>query len=291
MGKLHIMDNRDYSLGLYEKAMPSKLSWKDKLRLAKRLNFDFLEISIDETDDRLSRLWDMKFQDDLKSLMKSENLSIRSMCLSAQRKYPFGSKDPEIRKMSLKIFKAAVDMASNLGIRTIQVAGYDVYYESSDDTTRLYFEKQLQEAIRYAAQFSVMCAFETMETDFMNTVEKAMVYVEYVDSPYCGVYPDIGNIKNAKLVQKDVIADIRMGSGHLVATHLKETVPGIFREIPFGTGHVDFESSISELYKLGVRTYVCECWDVGKPDYEEVLQFNNTFLRQFLDAQMMEVVR
>lgn len=47
---------KDYTLGLYEKAMPEYLSWKEKLEAAKKAGFDFVEISIDETEERLSRL-------------------------------------------------------------------------------------------------------------------------------------------------------------------------------------------------------------------------------------------
>ena len=64
-----------------------------------------------------------------------------------------------------------------------------------------------------------------------------MEHVKRVDSPYLGVYPDIGNITNAaKTYGTDVLADLECGHGHLVAMHLKETVPGVFREVPFGAG-------------------------------------------------------
>ena len=39
---------RAYTLGLYEKAMPSDLTWKEKLETAKEAGYDFVEISIDE---------------------------------------------------------------------------------------------------------------------------------------------------------------------------------------------------------------------------------------------------
>lgn len=45
-----------YTLGLYEKAMPKDLSWKEKMLAAKGAGFDFIEISIDETDEKLARL-------------------------------------------------------------------------------------------------------------------------------------------------------------------------------------------------------------------------------------------
>ena len=41
---------KKYSLGLYEKAMPPELSWEEKLLAAKEAGYDFVEISIDETE-------------------------------------------------------------------------------------------------------------------------------------------------------------------------------------------------------------------------------------------------
>ena len=45
--------NREYRLGLYEKSMPSTLTWVEKLTIAKKSGFDYLEISIDESDANL----------------------------------------------------------------------------------------------------------------------------------------------------------------------------------------------------------------------------------------------
>ena len=43
-------------LGIYEKAMPESFSFADKLKTAEAAGFDYLEISIDESDKKLSRL-------------------------------------------------------------------------------------------------------------------------------------------------------------------------------------------------------------------------------------------
>ena len=43
---------KKYSLGLYEKAMPGTLNWKEKLETAKEAGYDFVEISIDATEER-----------------------------------------------------------------------------------------------------------------------------------------------------------------------------------------------------------------------------------------------
>ena len=123
-----------------------------------------------------------------------------------------------------------------------------------------------------AARAGVVLGFETMETEFMNTVEKAMHYVSLVNSSYLNVYPDIGNITNAALEYgTDVLRDLETGNGHLVAMHLKETLPGKFREIPYGTGHVDFEAAINKAWELGVRKYVTEFWYTGNENWRNEL--------------------
>lgn len=274
--------NREYRLGLYEKSMPSTLTWVEKLTIAKKSGFDYLEISIDESDAKLARL--DQPTDEIKEAIQKTGVSISSMCLSGHRKYPLGSHDKEIQKKSLEIMKKAIDFAADLGVRIIQLAGYDVYYEDGDLYTNHDFETNLKKCVEMAAEKGVVLGFETMETPFMDTVEKAMRYVNLVSSPYLGVYPDIGNLKNASLLYGvDVDEDLMCGKGHIFASHLKETVPGKYREIPFGTGHTEFVKNIKTLKRLGVRMFVGEFWYVNNEDWEDVVKNAGVFLRDKLD--------
>ena len=43
-------------VGLYEKALPPELSWEERLAAAGEAGYDFIDISIDESDERLARL-------------------------------------------------------------------------------------------------------------------------------------------------------------------------------------------------------------------------------------------
>ena len=278
---------KPYAIGLYEKAMPSRLSWEEKLQCAKECGYDFIEISIDETDDKLARLdWTNEERMEMIRLMNKTGMRVRCMCLSGHRKYPFGSMDPAIRKRSLEIMEKAVILADDLGIRIIQLAGYDVYYEEGNEQTRRYFIENLKKATEMAACRGIVLGFETMETPFMNTDEKAMVYVNIVDSPWLGVYPDSGNLTNAAVTYgTKVTDDLGTGLGHNFALHLKETVPGKFREIPFLTGHVDFETVIATAWKQGIRRYVTEMWDVGKDSWKEDIVFACTKMSEILDRQ------
>lgn len=276
---------KKYQLGLYEKSIPTEVEWRERLTIAKDCGFDFLELSIDETDERLARLeWTLAERQALVKLTQEIGVPIRSICLSGHRKYPLGSKDLEVQKRSLEIGKKAVDFANDLGIRIIQLAGYDVYYDEGDEETEQNFAKNLRVLTEYAASKEVVLGFETMETPFMDTVEKSMHYVDLVQSAWLGVYPDIGNLTNAaKLYDHEVNDDLNKGRGHIFAAHLKETKPGHYREIPFGTGHTEFVKNIECLKDIGVRSFVGEFWYVGQDDWKADVSFANEFLRDKLD--------
>lgn len=275
-------DNKWYRLGLYEKSMPNSLSIEEKLKIAKKCGYDYLELSIDESDEKLARL-DYSFEErqKLNEVMAKLDFRIGSICLSGHRKYPLGLKETQNR--SLEIMEKAIKLAYDLGIRIIQLAGYDTYYTESNDETKSLFKENLSKCVDMASKYGVLLGFETMETPFMDTVKKSMVYVNEINSPYLKVYPDIGNLTNASLIYKeDVTLDIESGKGDIIACHIKETIPGHYREIPFGEGHVEFKRVLKTMKDLNVRIYTLEFWDNKEDDFESIITFNKNFADNIL---------
>ena len=269
------MMRNDFRIGLYEKAMPDFERWEDKLLLTKRCGFDWLEISIDETGKKLARLdYSAGQRSALKKAIKNTSVPIYTMCLSGHRKYPLGSHDAAVRTKGLEIMDKAVTLASELGVRIVQLAGYDVYYEQGDSDTQKYFAENLNRCVELAAKNGVILGFETMETDFLDTVKKGMTHVLRVNSPYLGMYPDLGNLKNAAVIYgTDVVEDLRTGAGHIFAAHLKETAPGKYRDMFLGAGgHTEYERCLKELWAQGVRMFTAEFWYHGESDYEQRIQ-------------------
>ncbi len=214
--------------------------------MVKDAGYDFLEISIDESDMRLSRLdWVHNQRNELRNAISKTKIPIFSMCLSGNRKYPIGSEDDEIRRRGKALIKKAVDFSLDIGIRVIQLAGYDEYYREGNDRTKYNFIQSLKECVRYAGRSGVTLAIETMDSEFINTIEKAMAYVDEISSPWLQVYPDIGNLSAWHV---DIESDIEIGKDHIVAFHLKDTMEGVYRRVPFGEGVVDFER-FSELLR------------------------------------------
>ena len=283
----------NYSLGLYEKAIPVGKDFASMFEITRTHGFDRLEISIDETDWRRDRLdWSEEKQRELGTLSRAMGTPLLTMCLSGHRKYPFGSHDASVREKSLEIMKKAVVFSANTGIRIIQLAGYDVYYEEGDEDTRKWFAENLAKATEMAAGAGIILAFETMETPFMDTVEKSMKYVDLVGSPYLGVYPDIGNLKNASVIYgTDVVEDMKRGAGHTFAVHLKETKPGLYRDMNFGdpSGHTEYVRCIKASLEMGVRLFTGEFWYQEGQDYHTTIRDSAAFLRSQIEKAAGEL--
>ncbi len=273
---------KSFTLGLYEKSMPDTLTLQDKLLKAKGVGYDFLELSIDETDYRLKRLtYSSKQIREMRNEVQEIGFPLGSICLSAHRKYPLGSTDGATRTRSLDIMKRAISFASYMGIPIIQLAGYDVYYETSTEKTQALFTENLAIATTLAAQQGILLGFETMETPFMNSVAKALKYVSLINSPYLQIYPDLGNVVNAAdSSNQQAKQDLLLGKGHLIAAHIKESLPGKFREIPYGTGHVDFPLLLQACWDVGVRRFVTEFWHTGSEDWEKQLKDSFAYVNE-----------
>ena len=276
-----------YQLGLYEKALPADLTWKDKLQAAKIAGYDYVEISIDESEEKIARLnISQEERLDLIKTMYEVGVPLGSMCVSALTKYSLGHPDYEMRQRGMKILKGCLQLASDLGIRYVMIPGYDIYYGTSTLETKKMYSQNIKKAADLAAGYGVQIGFETMENEFMNTVEKAMKYVTIANSHYVKIYPDIGNLTNAAvLYQHDVIEDLMLGKDNIIAMHLKETKPGHYREIPYGEGHVNFKAAIHAAWQLGVRRFVTEFWYLGEKHYQDQLNHTRQYFAQLLEEE------
>lgn len=280
---------RKHPLGIYEKALAKNLSWPERFAIAKACGFDFVEMSVDETDERLSRLkWSKEQRLALVGAMLESGIAIPSMCLSAHRRFPFGSRDETIQLRAKEIMEDAIALARDLGIRTIQLAGYDVYYEAQDAETHQRFIDGMKWAVERAAAAQVMLAVEIMDTDYMNSITKWKELEAQISSPWFSVYPDVGNLS---AWGNDVPAELALGIDRIAAIHLKDTYavtdskPGQFRDVPFGEGCVDFVNVFKTLDKLNYRgAFLIEMWtEKSAEPVSEIIH-----ARQWMDAKMKE---
>ncbi|MEI5991509.1 hypothetical protein A5881_003046 [Enterococcus termitis] len=276
------------TLGIYEKALPKNISWKERLLLAKKLGFDFVEMSIDETDERLQRLdWTLEERKTVREAIHETGIKILSICLSGHRRFPFGSEDQNKRTTALQIMEKAIDLASDLGVRTIQLAGYDVYYEKKTVASREYFIENLKRAVALAAAKEIVLSIEIMDDPFINSISKFLKIKEQIRSPYLQVYPDLGNL--SAWPENDVGYQLEIGIDQISAIHLKDTLAvtnqfaGKFKEVPFGTGCVDFLGGLKTLKRLEYNgPFLIEMWSENSQTPEKEIEQAKAFLLPYL---------
>jgi L-ribulose-5-phosphate 3-epimerase len=129
---------------------------------------------------------------------------------------------------------------------------------------------------------------EIMDTPFMNSIVKFINMKKNFQSPWFTVYPDVGNLT---AWGNDVLEELELGMEHIVALHLKETLAvtashgGTFKEVPFGTGCVDFPAVFARLAELRYRgPFLIEMWTEKAEDPEKEI----AAAREWIFARMRE---
>ena len=94
------------------------------------------------------------------------------MSVSALTKYALGDPDEEIRKKAMQIAEKSIELAVDLGVRTVMIPGYDIYFGESTIETKKYFLENVKKIAEIAEREGILVGFETMENNFMNTTGK-----------------------------------------------------------------------------------------------------------------------
>lgn len=272
------------ALGIYEKALPSAGDWDARLRAAAQAGFDFVELSLDPTPERLARLeWPPARRREVRRMIEDAGVPLQTMCLSATREYPPGTGDPARRAQALRILRGAVDLAADLGIRVIQVGGHDTLADEppSRDSRARYVEA-IQQMVAWASQRGVLLGLENQDYGYVNSPTAAVSVVHAVGSPYLGLYLDVGNlIVNGQTVATEIAA----ARGHLVGVHVKDARLNTPRRVPFGEGEVPFVAAFAQLRTMGYTgIMMIEMWNDDHPDSVQIA----AAARAWVEARLVE---
>jgi L-ribulose-5-phosphate 3-epimerase len=272
-------------IGLYEKAVPLQLSWPEKFAVVKAAGYDFLELSIDGVDPRIKRLdWSAAEIAAVQHASQAAGVPILTMALTANRYYPLGDPDPAVRDTGMTIARRGIELAQKMGIRLVHLAAYDVFEKQGTVETDLLFRQSIKELVKTAAANAVMLALEVMDVPYSNTTQKIKRFIDEVDSPWLQIYADIANIAAGGA---DPAVDLPVGGRHILCAHLKDATPGCSRDVPFGTGIVDFKRCFNTFIDLDYSgLFVVETWSKEDLEFIPYLKVVNQFIRkQIQDAE------
>ncbi|MDO4500587.1 MAG: L-ribulose-5-phosphate 3-epimerase [Erysipelotrichaceae bacterium] len=263
-------------LGIYEKALPIEVSWRERFELAKKAGFDFIEVSVDKS--RLNKLdWTDEEIKEMLDLAEEFGMPYHTLTLSANRYWPIG--DNKLRDEGIKLIKKAIVLAKKMNIEIIQLAAYDVYgKESTEESARLYKEALL-EVLEFNKDYNIVLAIEVLEDcNLYNTSEKLVALIKDINSPYLKEYADNGNlIYNGY----DPVEDLKACKDEIVALHVKDAIFHNEHNIEYGHGEVDFEGVFKYLKEIDYQgILVSECW--YEEDFHPDLEYVNNFIRRYM---------
>ncbi|GAA4026707.1 L-ribulose-5-phosphate 3-epimerase [Arthrobacter methylotrophus] len=248
--------------GIYEKALPPGTPSVVAAHAA-RAGYDFIELAIDESFERLARLdWTADERAEVRRAVKEAGASIDTLTLSAHRRYPWGSADPAVRSRAAALARDTIDLTADLGAGCVQIAGYFTFYEPTTRPARGWFLDGLAAAADYAAARNVILALENMDGTDVLSVDDALSVIAEV--PAVRLYVDVGNLAGNQL---PVLEQLATALPYAHAIQLKDARPGEFRRVPFGKGSVPFVDILTFLQNVGYTGPLSvEMWnDDGSP--------------------------
>ena len=249
---------KDLPFGLYEKSINPALSWEDKFKLIKDAGYDYFEIAIDAAPEKLSRLDSREEQLRIRRASETLDTPLYTLAFTANRFFPLGSEDGEIRAEGIRLCKRALDFASFVGAKTINIASYDEYEKPRNLNTEGHFLESIKRCVDHAAIRGVIISLETMDSTFMDTTKKALQYVRAIDSAFLQIGADPGNIHG---MGHNPVTDIPAGGKHIVEVEFKDTIRGCVRDIFFGEGTLDFDACFKMLHEIEYQGFLAaEMW-------------------------------
>lgn len=268
-------------LGIYEKALAWRGSFPDLFAQAAQAGFSFVDLSVDESAERIGRLgWDAAQCRHVRHAAADAGVALGGLCLSAHRRIAPGSADPKVRDHARRVLVQGIDLCAKLHIPVLQLAGYYAFYEEPNERAREHYVECLRAGADHAALRGVQLGIENVDGTDITSITEAMRVVTEIGSPWLQLYPDLGNLAEQGL---DPETELAAGAGHMLALHAKDVRPGEPRRVPMGEGVVDWDATFAALarHRWSGRIMI-EMWNDDAPDSAQ----RSATARQFIAGQL-----
>ena len=87
-----------------------------------------------------------------------------------------------------------------------------------------------------------------MDTSLVDNQGKALPIIREIDLPWLRLYPDMGNLAAAGY---NPATELQLARSQILGIHVKDTLPGVTRGVPFMKGIVPFQETFRSLAKIG----------------------------------------
>ena len=233
---------------------------EENLALAKKVGFQGVELSLDETGPVSLESTGEDFTKVL-NLAAQNGLELYSVATGLYWSYSLTSDDPTVRAKAESIVKKQLDAAAELGCDTVlvipgMVAGLEpggevvpyqaVYDRAFDAITRL---------APYAEERGVAIALENVWNRFLLSPLEMRAFIDKIGSPYVRSYFDVGNVIRDGYPEHWIdILGSRIAKVHF--KDYKRSVGTLDGFVDLLKGDVDYPAVLKSLAKAGYDGWV-----------------------------------
>jgi len=228
---------------------------KESMKLAKETGFDGIELALNETGECSLDATESEWAD-IKAYAKELDLALPSVATGLYWSYPFTSDDLVIREKGIKVAEKQLEMAKALGADSVlivpgavdvvfspgfSVVPYDIAYDRA--LSALMQLKPKAEALQ------VHIGVENVWNMFLLSPLEFRDFVDKIDSPYVGVYFDVGNVLSSGYPEHW----IRILGKRIRKVHFKDYRKGADAQGFVGLleGHVNWTEVMSAFKEIG----------------------------------------
>lgn len=188
--------------------------------------------------------------DDIAKLARDSGIQLRSISTSLMGKSPLSSADADMRAIGRSVVTKQLDLAERIGADTVLVVPGVVNPATSYDDCYERSLSELQKLVPEAEKRGVKMGIENVWNKFLLSPLEMRTYIDTLNSPYAGVYFDVGNILLYGFPQQW----IRILGSRIVKIHVKDFKTSVGNGggfVPLLGGDVNWPEVVAALKEIG----------------------------------------
>jgi hexulose-6-phosphate isomerase len=229
--------------GICYDLLPTSLSEKARLELAKDSGFDGVELSQDA---------DLQATVRRAELARDAGLEIASVMCTTHWSLPLSSTDEQVRRQGVAGAQAGLEQCHAIGAPVLLVVPgvvtEDVRYTAAYEIA----QRSLRELAPIAESLGVIIAIENVWNKFLLSPKEMRDFIDSFETPFIQAYFDVGNI----LLYGYPHQWIEKLAGRIQKVHVKDFDVNTRQFVGLLQGSVDFPRVINALRGVGYDDYL-----------------------------------
>jgi len=173
---------------------------EESMDLAKKAGYEGIELALDETG-RTGLTATPEDLAKIKAYAEKTGLALPSVATGLYWSYPFTSNDEAVREKAVEIAEKQLEMAKALGADTILIVPGAVDIPWVDNFDAIPYDIAYERALTgfnriksKAEALKIHVGIENVWNQFLLSPLEMRDFVDKINSPYVGVYFDVGNV-------------------------------------------------------------------------------------------------